>query len=803
MDIEKTIKEMTLEEKATILCGYENMATYPIERLSIPSLILSDGPNGLRIEAKGGNSLNGISNTLPSTCFPSGVNLASSYDTDLVHRIGNAIGEEAIHYGVDIVLGPAINIKRNPLCGRNFEYFSEDPYLSGTMATNYVNGVQKNGVGCTLKHFACNNNEKYRFVGNSIVDERALHEIYLKPFEMAVKESHPYAVMSAYNKVNGIHCSENSYLLNDILRDNWGFDGVCMTDWGGIVSRDTGLIGGTDLEMPGHVKHSIHLLIDKVNKKEIDISLLDQSVRRILTAIEKTKKEKKEADYRKHYELSVEAVENSAVLLKNDNHLLPLKKEEKYIVIGDFFDKIRYQGSGSALLNPYYLYSHHEIFDENKIDYDYYQGFKEEETEVNERMENEAIESVQTRDETILFFGGLNDYVESEGFDRDNLSMPKNQVSLLEKLVSMNKKVVLILHNGSVIAEDVLDSISSILDLLLPGEGGAQGCYNLLFGKCSPSGKLAETWVKSYEDVPFGNEFTSSMNELYKESIFVGYRYYLEKKDSIRYPFGYGLSYSRFEYSDLHIDEKENEILLSFSIENAGEYDAKEVAEVYVHHNSNLLTPRKEFKGFTKVYLNKGEKKKVEISIKKEDLKLYDIESKSFRLEKGEYTFEVGSSLLDIRLSSSLSLDGDELKNTYSEKATRRYQNPETLTDITKEEYEELLGYPIPEIIKTKRITFETPIGDYTTFFGKLFRKTVIKVGMHEFRKAEKIKDPLLRERKKKGALFIVKMMPNNSLRSLCYSSSGVLKYPVARGLLYMCNNRFFRGLIEMCKKDK
>ncbi len=804
MDIEKTIKEMTLEEKATLLCGYENMATYPIERLSIPSLILSDGPNGLRIEKKGGNSLDGISNALPSTCFPSGVNLASSYDTDLIHRIGNAIGDECIHYGVNIVLGPAINIKRNPLCGRNFEYYSEDPLLSGYIAQSYISGVQEKGVGCCVKHFACNNNEKFRFVGNSIVDQRALHEIYLKPFEMAVKNSHPYAVMSAYNKVNGIHCSDNSYLLNETLRDNWGFDGITMTDWGGIVSRDTGLVGGTDLEMPGQVKHSIHLLMDKVNNKEMDISLIDTSVKRILKTIERTEiKEKKEADFKKNYDLAVEAVENSAVLLKNDSNLLPLNKEEKYIVIGDLFDKIRYQGSGSALLNPYYLHTHREIFDQNHIQYDFYQGFKEEETKVDEEMEKRLLVSIKNRNETILFFGGLNDYVESEGFDRDNIKMPENQVSLLKKLVSMNKKVVLVLHNGSIIGEDVLDQVDSILDLLLPGEGGAEGAYNLLFGKVTPSGKLAETWVKDYSDVPFGDEFTKSINEVYKESIFVGYRYYMAKQDSIRYPFGYGLSYTTFEYSSLETEEKEDEILLSFDLKNTGNYDGKEIVQVYVSHDSSLLHPIKELKGFKKVYLEKGQTEHVVISIKKEDLKVYDLNKKDFILEKGTYTFEVSASSTDTRLTSTLSFSGEELINPYSEEVSKYYKDLTKLTSITNDEFEELLGYKIPEVTRQKKITFETPIGDYTTWFGKLFRNAVIGVGMKQFKKAEKIEDPLLRERKKKAALFVAKMMPNNSLRSLCYSSSGALKYPIAQGLLYMCNNRIFKGLITMCKKDK
>lgn len=805
MNIEKTIGQMTLEEKASLLSGYQNMATYPIERLSIPSLTLSDGPNGLRIEKKDGNSMSGISNTLPSTCFPSGVNLASSFDKELIHQIGNAIAEECVHYDVNIVLGPAINIKRNPLGGRNFEYYSEDPFLSGKIAESYVEGVQENGkVGCCLKHYACNNNEKYRYVGDSIVDLRALHEIYLKPFEMAVRNAHPFAIMSAYNKVNGIHCSENGYLQNEILRDTWGFDGITMTDWGGIVSRESGLLGGTDIEMPGQIRHSVNLLIDKVKNKEMDISLLDQSVRRILKTIEKTRiEERKEADFKKDYDLAVEAVENSAVLLKNDDDILPLKKEEKYIVIGDFFDKIRYQGSGSALLNPYYLYSHHEIFDKNKINYEFYQGFKEEETKVNEELEKRTLCSIKNKDETILFFGGLNDYVESEGFDRDNIRMPENQISLLKKLIKMNKKVVLILHNGSVIGEDVLDSVTAILDLLLPGEGGAEGCYNLLFGNCSPSGKLAETWIKNYDDVPFGKEFTASQNEVYKESIFVGYRYYLDKPEAVRYPFGYGLSYSKFEYSSLKIEEKEEEILLFFQLKNIGERDAKEVAEVYVSHDSSLFHPKKELKGFEKVFLKAGESKEVKISINKKDLEIYDINEKKFSLEKGEYTFEISSSILDKRLEASLLLEGETLTNPYSEEVSEHYTDLTTLTDITNSEFEEVLGYKIPEIKKEKKITFETPIKDFNKGFGKLFKKTVLHIGNSSFKKASKIKDPLLRERKKKAALFIIKMIPNNSLRSLCYSSSGMLKYNVAQGLLLMCNGHLFKGVIKMCKKDK
>lgn len=799
----KKIKEMTLHEKASLLCGYKNMSLYPIPHLNIRSLTLSDGPNGLRVEKEGGNSLDGISNALPSTCFPSGVNFASTWNRDLIYKVGQAIGDECLHYGINVVLGPAINIKRNPLCGRNFEYFSEDPYLAGELGTQYVLGVQDKKVGCCLKHFACNNNEKNRFSGDSILDPRALHEIYLKPFEKVVKKAKPYAIMSAYNKVNGVHCSENGYLLNDILRKEWKFDGLSMTDWGGIVSRDKALVNGTDLEMPGQVNHSISLIEQGVENKTISESIVDESVLRILNAIEKTNAEKKQADFKKNYDFSMKVAQESAVLLKNENHILPLKKDKKYIVIGDFFRYIRYQGSGSALLNPYYLYSHKDIFDRYHVNYEYYQGFKEEETKVDEKLENEVLSHLKDRDEEILFFGGLNDYVESEGFDRENTNMPRNQISLLEKLLKMKKKIVLILHSGSVITEKVLDDVDAVLDLLLPGEAGAEACYHLLFGDFSPCGRLAETWMTEYQDVPFYDEFTKTKQDIYKESIFVGYRYYLSKKERIRYPFGYGLSYASFEYSSLEYERVDNGYRFSFIIKNNGDIDSYDVPQIYVSHDSELMHPEKELKGFEKVYLKAKEEKKVSIFISDDDLKIYDVTKNKFILEEGEYKFSLGRDVLDILLSMGIKIDGEKIENIYSDKLMRYYLNLENLTSITNEEYEELLGYHIPEIKKEKKITFETPIGEMKTPFGKLFLKVTTGISKHLFKKACKIKDRNLRERKKKAALFVLKMIPNNSLRSLCYSSSGALTYPVAQGIIEMCNHHYIKGVHKMLKKDK
>ena len=428
---------------------------------------------------------------------------------------------------------------------------------------------------------------------------------------------------------------------------------------------------------------------------------------------------------------------------------------------------------------------------------------REEEISPNKKLEEEVLSSIKDKDETILFFGGLNDYVESEGFDRDNLRMPENQISLLEKILDMKKKVVLILHNGSLVAETILDQVDALLDLLLPGEGGAEACFHLLFGDVSPSGRLAETWVKKYEDVPFGDTFTKTPQEIYKESIFVGYRYSLSKTDAIRYPFGYGLSYSSFEYSDLHAEKTSKGYLFTFTITNRGKRDSYEVVQLYAAHPSKLMHPIKELKGFDKIFLKAKESKVISILVKDEDLKIYDARRKDFVLEEGEYTFMISKNVLEDQLSTHFFIHGEKVENPYSVKVMSHYLHLENLTSLKDEEYEEFLSLPIPKMVKEKEITFETPIGEFTTPFGKLFRKVTQKIARHSYKKACRIKDRLERERKKKAALFVMRMIPNNSLRSLCYSSSGVLKYPVAKGLLEMCNHHYIRGIKEMCKKEK
>ena len=790
---------LSLKEKSSMVVGHQTMSTLPIPEKGIEPIIMSDGPNGLRVEDPNGDSLNNISKAQPATCFPVGVTLASSWNLDLANKMGAAIGEEALHYGINVVLGPAVNIQRNPLCGRNFEYLSEDPFLAGKVGVELTKGIQSKGVGACIKHFACNNNEKYRFVGDSVVDQRAIHEIYLKPFEMIVKEADPRAIMTAYNKINGIFCSENKWLLEDELRQSWGFNGLVMTDWGGMVHRDVALNNGCDLEMPGMTDYNIKLVYDAVKNGTVKEETLNKSVQRLINLKERTNiKEHKEADFKAHYDLALQIALEGAVLLKNDDHLLPLSKDKKYLVIGGLFETMRYQGSGSSLLNPMVIKDHKKSFEEKGITYDFVMGYEESETEPNEKLELEALEKAKEFD-TIIFYGGLNDYVESEGYDRDDMKIPNNQLSLLDKLSKLGKKIAVVFFNGSPVELPFIDGVNAILDMMLPGEAGGEATTKLLFGEASPSGKLSQTWPISYGDVPFGNEFASSPYELYKESIFVGYRFYNTINKEVRFPFGYGLSYSSFDYSSLTVKEEKQGIRVSFVVKNTGHFESKEIAQIYVcKKNSSIIRPVSELKGFEKVNLKPNEEKEIEVFISFDLLSIY---TDGFKVEGGTYSLFVGSSSLDIKLESTFIVKGETLsKTTYDEIYSSFLRNKE----MNKESFEMVINRKIPEYkFDSRPYTLETPIGEFNTFFGKIFKNAVCGVGMKQYKKAKKIKDPLLREREKKAGLFVAKLMPNNSLRSLSFSSSGMFKYPLAEGILEMANGHLFRGIKKMTKKYK
>ena len=792
------LASLTLKEKASLVVGYRNMSTLPIPEKGVEPIILSDGPNGLRVESLEGDSLSNISKTKPSTCFPSGVTLASTWNLDLITKMGEVMGKEAISYGINVILGPAVNILRNPLCGRNFEYLSEDPLLAGKIGASLTSGIQSQGIGACIKHFAGNNNEKYRFVGDSIIDPRALHEIYLKPFETIVKESNPRAAMTAYNSLNGCFCSENKWLLQETLRKSWGFDGVVMTDWGGIVHRDIALNHGCDLEMPGMNDYGIKLVYDGVKNGVISEETLNTSVQRLLDLKQRTYiKEQIPCDFNEHYKLALDIALEGAVLLKNNHHALPLSKHQKVLVVGDLFEHMRYQGAGSSLLNPMVIKDHKQAFEEYGINYDYAPGYKENELEPNLILESSAVEKAKQYD-TIIFYGGLNDYVESEGFDRDNLAIPKNQLSLLDKLTKIGKEIIVVLFGGSPMGLPFIDGVDAILDMQLPGEACGEATTRLLYGEDNPSGKLSQTWPLSYRDVPFGNEFTSNPYELYKESIFVGYRYYETVKKDVLFPFGYGLSYTFFDYRQISVKQENNGVFARILVKNVGKVKGKEIVQLYISKpDSNVARPVVELKGFAKVELEPNEEKEVEIFMPYESLKVYV--DNDFKLEDGEYQIHVGPSSHRLPLTASINIKGEQLKKTKYDDIYHQFLNTYILD---KETFEQVIGRKIPEYkFGVKPYTAETPIGEFKGFFGSLFRRTAIRQGDKRIKKAKKIKDPLLREREIKAGIFIAKLMPNNSLRSLSFSSGGMLKYSQVQAILQLVNGHPIKALKELNKK--
>lgn len=534
MKIENILAAMTTEEKAALVSGTDFMYTNPIPRLHVPALRMSDGPHGLRVQKEAGD--NGVNGSEPATAFPTAVTTASGWNPENLRKMGEAIAEECKYYGVNILLGPGANIKRNPLCGRNFEYFSEDPLLAGKLAAAEIQGVQSQGVGVSMKHFALNNSENYRFMGGSIADLRVIHELYLRVFKIAVKEAHPVSIMCAYNKINGEYCCQNKWLLTDMLRTEWGFDGLVMTDWGATHNRLKMLAAGCDLEMPGDAAICRKWILDGVKSGALSAAELDKAAGNVLRLMERTAITKvASADWDKHHALAAEIAADCAVLLKNDG-LLPLNKAEKVLVIGDLFNRMRYQGAGSSMITPARLTTPRNAFDEMGISYAFCRGYEENKTEANASLVAEAVEKA-SQYEKILVFAGLTDYVESEGGDRENMCLPENQLALLEALVKAGKRVAVVLFGGAPVELPFADSVSAILNMYLPGQNGGTAAAWLLFGEANPGGRLAETWPMAYADVPFGDSFGKTQNEVYKESVYVGYRYYLtaNKKSAVSF----------------------------------------------------------------------------------------------------------------------------------------------------------------------------------------------------------------------------------------------------------------------------
>ncbi|PDZ03761.1 glycosyl hydrolase [Bacillus cereus] len=663
-DIKSIISQMTLEEKASLCSGLDFWNTKGIERLGIPSIMVTDGPHGLRKQAEGADHL-GIYNSIPSTCFPSAVGLASTWNKELINQVGVALGEECQAENVGVLLGPGANIKRSPLCGRNFEYFSEDPYLSSQMAANHVKGVQSQGVGTSLKHFAANNQEHRRMSVDAIVDERTLREIYLASFEDVIKEAQPWTVMSAYNKINGEYASENTYLLNDILKEEWGFEGFVVSDWGAVNERVASLANGLELEMPSSFGIGEKKIIDAVNGGELTIEKLDQSVERLLNIIFKAVDNQLEnAVYSKeaHHQLAREVASESMVMLQNEDSILPLKKEGTVAVIGEFAKQPRYQGGGSSHINPTKLESileEIEMVSGEKTNILFAQGYDLASDDVDENMINEAKKVAESADTAVLFVG-LPDRYESEGFDRKHLQMPKNHVQLIEAIAEVQNNIVIVLSNGAPIEMPWIGKVKGILEGYLGGQALGGAIADILFGDANPSGKLAETFPKVLSDNPSYLNFPGEGDKVeYKEGVFVGYRYYDKKNIEPLFPFGFGLSYTNFEYSNLSIDKKEikdtDTVSVRVNVKNTGSIAGKEIVQLYIKDvESSMIRPEKELKGFEKVELQPGEEKTVSFTLNKRSFAYYNVEWKDWHVETGEFEILVGKSSKEIVLHDSI-----------------------------------------------------------------------------------------------------------------------------------------------------
>lgn len=680
-NIHNLISQMTLEEKAGLCSGLDFWHTKGIERLGIPSLMVTDGPHGLRKQQSSADHL-GLNDSVPATCFPSAAGLASSWNRGLIGRVGQALGAECQAENVAVLLGPGNNIKRSPLNGRNFEYFSEDPFLASELAASHVKGVQSQGVGTSLKHFAANNQEHRRMSVDAVIDERTLREIYLASFEGTVKQSQPWSVMCSYNQVNGEYASESETLLTKVLRDEWGFAGFVVSDWGAVNERVKALQAGLELEMPSSGGIGDAKIVAAVNSGELSMETLDQAVERMLGFIFKSvDSRRKEASFDpgEHHALARDVARESMVLLKNEDNALPLAKSGTVAIIGEFAKKPRYQGGGSSHVNPTKLddaFAEMQAVAGDSVNFQYAQGYELDSDEINDRLLAEARDTAARADAAVLFLG-LPDSYESEGYDRSHLSLPASHKALIEAVAEVQDKVIVVLSNGSPVEMPWLPHTKAVLEGYLGGQAFGGAVADLLFGVVSPSGKLAETFPQKLSDNPSFLNFPGEGDKVeYKEGLFVGYRYYDKKEIEPLFPFGFGLSYTEFEYSDLQLDKSSIEdtdtVQVRVTVKNTGSRPGKETVQLYVSDvESSVIRPLQELKGFEKVELQPGEERQVAFTLNKRSFAYYNVQLGDWHVESGVFNIRVGASSRDIRLAASLEVSSTvELAGKYHRNTT-------------------------------------------------------------------------------------------------------------------------------------
>lgn len=685
LDVKKLVNELTLEEKASLCSGADFWHTKAIDRLNIPAAMVSDGPHGIRKQESLADHM-GVAESIKAIGFPTASAMACSFDRDLLHKVGDALGEECVAEDLAVLLGPGINMKRSPICGRNFEYYSEDPVVAGELGAAFVNGVQEHGVGTSLKHFAANNQEWRRMSISAEIDERTLREIYLAAFETVVKKAQPWTIMCSYNRINGVYSCENDWLLNKVLRDEWGFEGLVMTDWGAMDERVPSLKAGLDLEMPDCHGETDKLIVKAVQSGELEESVLDTAVERILTMVDKYLTARKDIDpasmvhplpssaergydVAAHHALARTTAEQSAVLLKNED-ILPLQKDKKIAFIGEFAKVPRIQGGGSSHINNTSIES---ALDAAGDSVSYAQGFHIDEETTDETLLQEAITLAKESDVAVIF-AGLPDSFESEGFDRTHLNMPAKQNELIARISEVQPNVVVVLHSGSPIAMPWLDKVAGVLQMYLAGQASGGAAVNLLFGDATPCGKLAETFPLHLEDNPSYLNFPGNREKVcYQEGVFIGYRYYDKKKMDVLFPFGYGLSYTDFTYSnmkvtvngknaaDVDVIKETDEIVVSADITNTGNCDGAEIVQLYIKNPVVYeIRPEKELRDFAKVFLKAGETKTVTFMLNARAFSYYETRIHDWYAESGDYEILLASSSRDIRLQYTVSITGSK-----------------------------------------------------------------------------------------------------------------------------------------------
>jgi beta-glucosidase len=804
--IQNLIAQMTLEEKASLCSGQNFWFTKPIERLGIPSIMLTDGPHGLRKQAFSGDHL-GINESVPATCFPTASALAATWNRELVEEVGIALGEECRQEKVGVILGPGANNKRSPLCGRNFEYFSEDPYLSGEMAKSHIQGVQSQGIGASLKHFAVNNQEFRRMTIDAVVDDRALHEIYLAGFEIAVREAQPWTVMGAYNRLNGTYCCENPFILRYMLKDKWGHTGLAVTDWGAMNERVPALQAGLELEMPGTTGDNDTLIVDAVRSGEMDETVLDAAVERILEMIIKAQETLSDDftyDPDAHHALARRVAGEGAVLLKNEDQTLPLAKETRVALLGAFAQSPRYQGAGSSLINQSRLDNLYaemvNIAGEDHITYA--AGYPSKGLAIDEVLLNTAVNAAREADVVVIHVG-LPDSFEVEGVDRAHMKLPESHNRLVEAVAAIHDNVVVVLSNGAPVEMPWVDDVQAILEGYLGGQAGAGALADILYGLINPSGKLAETFPLKLEDNPSHANFPGGPKTVeYRESLYVGYRFYETVEKEVLFPFGYGLSYTSFAYQDLSLSKPDitdqETLTVKLTVRNTGDVTGKEIVQLYVSPvSSTAFRPRMELKGFTKVDLQPGEAKQVTFTLDQRAFAHFSTSISDWQVESGVYRVLVGASAHHILLKGEVRVTSSGPDLPIPERdCLPAYVDFPADANISQADFETLLGRAVPPNFLTKgeTTTINTPLADMQhSLIARQLQKTIRK-------QAEAIigDDP-----EEVNAHMIHATLNDAPFRTLMLFGGDSFNQGMANGLLMMINRKFFKGLKLLLQSRK